>query len=180
MRALEADVHASYFPPPAREEGGERGEGGRGRGRGMRGSGVSLPQLLQAGDWNVQATLEALEGEFEGAACVVIALEITGDGELPERERGEGGGRGGRGGRSLAAPLLAPAALFGTNFDLKAEGKLYFSLESGRPLALELEGEFNLESERVRSRGDSEMIMTSSQEGSFTHRVVISPVADAE
>lgn len=180
VRALEADMHAAYFPPPTREEDGERGEGGRGRGRGMRGRGVGMAQLLQAGDWNVQATLEAVEGEHEGEACVVIALEITGDGELPEPERGEGGGRGGRGDRSLAAPFATPAAVLATNFDLKAEGKLYFSLESGRPLALELEGEFSVESERVRSRGDSEMVMTSSQEGSFTHRVVISQVTDEE
>lgn len=178
VRALEADMHDSYFPPPAREEAGERGEGGRGRGRGMRGRGLGLAQLLEAGDWNVQATLEALEGEFEGEACVVISLEITGDGEIAEPERGEGGDRGGRGGRALTGPVRMP--MLATNFDLKAEGKLYFALESGRPLGLELEGEFNIESERVRSRGDSEMIMTSSQEGTFTHRVAISQLSDEE
>lgn len=173
IRALEADLHAIYFQPPAREEGGE-GEGGRGRGRGMRGRGTGFAQILQAGDFNVQASLEALEGEFEGAACVVISIEITGDGELPEPERGEGGGRGGR---ALSAPFGAQP-LFATNFDMQAEGKLYFSTADNRPLALELAGELNIESERVRSRGDSEMVMTSSQEGSFTHRVVITEVED--
>jgi hypothetical protein len=184
IRALEADMDAMHFPRPPREERGDRGRGDRavqggqgGRGRGMRGQGTGLAQLLQAGDWNVQGTLEALEGEFDGTPCVVISIEVTGDGELAEPERGEGGGRGGRGGRALStSTLLLP--VLATNFDLQAEGKLYYSIESLRPLTLELEGEVSIESERIRSRGDSEMVMTSSQEGEFTHRVVIRELED--
>lgn len=176
IRALEADLSEVYFPPPTREANGEGGERGRGRSRGMRGRSSGLGQLLKAGDWSIQGKLEALEGEFEGEACVVVAFEITGDGEIPEPERGEGGGRGDRGGRALTMP----AKPFETNFDLKAEGKLYYSIEIGRPIALELEGEFTIESEHVRSRGDSEMIMSSSQEGTFTHRVVISAAKSDE
>jgi len=183
IRALEADMDAIYYPRPPREERGERGQGGRalqgqgGRGRGMRGRGVGMAQLLQAGDWDVTGTLEALEGEFDGTPCAVITIEITGDGEIAEPERGEGGGRGGRGGRAVSAPGKVQA-LLATNFDLQAEGKLYFSIESKRPVALELEGEVSIESERVRSRGDSEMVMTSSQEGEFTHRVVLTELED--
>ena len=130
--------------------------------------------MFRSGEWEVTCKLRELESEYDGTPCVAIALELECSGDLPERERGEGGG-GRRGGRQLKPGVPGPLPLE-TSFDLDARGLLYISLDAGRPLALELEGEFTIDSERTRSRGDSEMTISTSQRGSFTHTVALSTV----
>lgn len=171
-RALQADLERVLFPRPEPEVAQE----GRGRGRrGMRGGAPSLARFATNGDWEATATLESIEAEFEGVACAKIALRLECSGELPEPERGEGGGRRGGGGRHLpaASPATPVPALLATEFELDADGALYVSLEDRRPLGLVLEGTLSVTSERTRTRGESEMTMTSLQEGRFEHRVTI-------
>lgn len=171
-RALQSELEPVLFPRAERED----DEEGRGRGRrGMRGGAPSLTRLSNAGEWDATETLESVEAEFEGIACVKIALRLECGGELPEPERGEGG-RGRRGGGRMLASTLAATSLVATEFELTADGALYVSLDHRRPLGLELEGTLTIESEHTRSRGESEMTMRSLQEGRFEHRVLITAV----
>lgn len=172
FKALGLDLESKYFPRPQREEGAEgegRGRGGRG-GRGMRGGGRSPFQPFNDIEWEGKATVASMEADLEGDTCVKIALEIKGEGELPERERGERRGGRGRGGRALELATPAPIA---TNYEVKLEGALYFSTTHKMPVRLELEGSLSQDRETERSRGERSMTIISLEEGELTHVVSI-------
>ncbi len=177
QRALGFDLEHAYFPPAAREE---SEEGGRGRGRGGRGGrggggggGGGAARYFQAGEWEGEATL--LEGtkEHEGVECHVIEITAEASGELPERERTEGGG--GRGGRSLGLPSARPE----NSFEIELEATLYFSVADKRPMRFEAEAELSAESVREMQRRDSQMVISSAQEGTLKYTVDITS-ADTE
>lgn len=172
LRAFGFDVEKALFPAPQREEGGGEGRGGRGGGRGGRGmrGGGGVSGYFAAGDWEAEATLAADTEEHEGVDCYVIQITAESSGELPERERGGRGGGGGMLQPSLATPL------FENSFELELEGKLFFSVEGGHPLHLELEGKLSTESVTERSRGESVMVISHSQEGTFNYTVDIQTV----
>lgn len=163
--ALGFDLERAFFPPPSRDEEGEGGRGGRRGGRGMRGGGAS--RYFLEGDWEAEATLGEATTEHEGVECHVVTIEAEASGELPERERG-GGGRE-RGGRALGLP--STARLLENSFEIELEATLYFSVASGQPLHLEVEAELSAESTREMSRRGSEMVISSSQEGSLNYTV---------
>jgi hypothetical protein len=135
--ALALDRRLFAEPPPDEGSRGERG--GRGSGRG--GPGRSLGLCT----WKGKAVLEALDAEHEGRPCARIALELEGSGDLPEPPSRGPGGRG-----FAFTTALAPA-LEGT-VEVQLEGELLFSPELARPLALELEGEVQIESRFERER----------------------------
>jgi hypothetical protein len=175
-RALGFDLEQALFPPPSREDGGEEGGRGRGRGgRGMRGGGGGAARYFLAGEWEAEATLADATEEYEGVECHVVTIEAEASGELPEREWG-GGGRG-RGERALGLP--APAPLLENSFEIELEAKLYFSVAERRPVRLEVEAELSAESTREMQRRDSQMVISSSQEGTLQYTVDIAS-ADSE
>lgn len=174
QRALGFDLEHAYFPPPVREEAEEGGRGGRGgRGRGGRGGGGGAARFFQAGEWEGEATL--LEGtkEHEGVECHVIEITAEASGELPERERTGGGG--GRGGRSLGLPSARPE----NSFEIELEATLYFSVADKRPMRFEAEAELSAESVVEMQRRDSQMVMSSAQEGTLKYTVDVTS-ADTE
>ena len=181
LRAVGFDVEAALFPPPTRDAEGGDGEGGRGgRGRGMRGGGADAARFFQNGDWTVEATLEADTEDWQGVTCHVIKLEVEGEGELPERERGDRGGRGGGGGGGGAAMLASAPIAPENSYEVELEGVLYFSVEGGCPVHFEVEGSVATESVTERSRGESSMVMTSSKEGQFKYSVDVTRVASED
>jgi hypothetical protein len=130
------------FPAPEGAEGG--GRGGRG-GRGPQGRSPVNPEAEWAGtaSWGEQTeTIDGLE-------LAVIELEFSASGDLPE---GQGfGGRGPRGGQAFE-----PAARLDSNtYDYRLEGRLLYSLEQRRPVALELAGDLETYSERSMEREDA-------------------------
>jgi len=174
QHALGFDLEHAYFPPPAREE-AEEGGGRRGRGRGGRGGGGGgAARYFQAGEWEAEGTL--LEGtkEHEGVECHVIEITAEASGELPERERTEGGG--GRGGRSLGLPSARPE----NSFEIELEATLYFSVADKRPMRFEAEAELTAESVREMQRRDSQMVMSSAQEGTLKYTVDVTSAETEE
>ena len=166
--ALGIRLSATLFPRPEYEPGGGgRGEGG-GRRRGPGGmGGRTAERLFQSAEWDASARLAAETVQVDGVECFVIELDLEAEGELEEEERPWGGhGRGH--GLESGVPSLAT-----TEFEIDLEGQLFFSKELGRPLGLEIEGDFSVESERTRERGDSTMTIYIAQEGTFTQTVSI-------
>ena len=53
------------------------------------------------------------------------------------------------------------------------EGRLFFSVEKGRPVYFELEGSMTTERNTERDIGDRHMSMSSTEEGTFTHTVTV-------
>lgn len=168
-RALGFDLEHAYFPPPSREDGGEEGGRGRRGGRGMRGGGGAARYFV-AGEWEVELTLGEATVEHEGVACHAVTIEAEASGELPEREFG-GGGRG-RGDRALAPPAGMPA--LENSFEIELEGTLYISVADHRPVHLEVKAELTAESTREMQRRDSQMVISSSQEGTLEYTVDVS------
>jgi hypothetical protein len=174
LRACGFDVEKALFPTPTREEGaggGEgRGQGGRrGGGRGMRGGG-GAEQYFASGDWKAEATLVSGTEEYDGVKCYVIQIEAEASGELPEREFG------GRDREDRMFGATRAVALPENSFEIELEGKLYFSVEGGHPLHLELEGKLSTESVREMQRRESLMVITSAQEGTLNYTVDVKRV----
>lgn len=166
-RALALALDPKLFPPPAENapvEAGERRGGGRG-GFGGRGGGSAF-RLLQDAEWEGTATLEATDEDHEGEACSAIAIEIEASGDMPEPR----GGR--RGGFSVEPAESAPAV--DSTFTVEITGRLLFANEARRPVLLELSGELSTERENEFERGDRTMTMHVTQEGTFTHTVLVS------
>ena len=57
---------------------------------------------------------------------------------------------------------------------MKLEGHLYFSVDDGRPLGLELEGSLTHERTTEREWGESSISTSTTREGTYTYRVVVS------
>lgn len=170
-RALSIDLERMLYPRPAPTEGeggGRTGGGGGGR-RGGFGGGGGDARTLDVAEWEGKATLTDEKVERDGIACRVVALEFKASGEMPEMPRGEGGGR--RGGQSLA--LGSPAA-FGTTYKIELEGKLFFSVEDKRPVAMEVEGSLNLDTDTEREMRESVVRTQMTREGSFQQTVSVS------
>lgn len=179
VRTFGFDVEKALFPTPQAEPRGEgRGEGRGRRGGGMRFGGGGAARYFENGDWEAEATLEADTEEYEGVECHVIVIEAEASGELPERERGGRGG--GRGGEERVSGFEVASPLFENSFELELEGKLYFSVEGGHPLHLEVEGQLTTESVREMERRESFMVISTSQEGTFNYTVDVTPVLSDE
>lgn len=183
QQVLGIDLTTILFPRQAPEDQGGRGEGerGGGRGRGMRGGGgSSTGALFKSEDWETEAKLVSIDEETEFGVVAVIEFTASCSGDMPERERG--GGRGGRGGGDGGGFSLAPDASLATlrenTFEIELDGKLLFSMAEGRPVSLEVEATMVLESHTVRSRGESEIEINRTQEGTFTYVVEVSVEAD--
>jgi hypothetical protein len=159
MSVLGLDLDAQLFPPQAREE---RGEGGGERGgRGNRGGGrgdQNLAKLLVDAEWEGEAVLTDEVIDMDGLACRVIEFSAEGEAEIEDPPAREGGGN--RGG----ALGLATPAVFGGTATLDIEGKLYVSIDEGRPVALEAESSANVETETTRSGGMGEIVINSTTE----------------
>ena len=112
------------------------------------------------------ATLAEESGEWEGRTCAIVDLEIEASGELPEPEFG------GRGGRGFSFEPASSTVVENT-FSVKLEGHLYFSVEDGMPLGLELEGTMTNERTTSRERGESTFRTSTTREGTYTYRVVV-------
>jgi hypothetical protein len=177
MRAFGIDVEKALFPAPQREESEGEGRGGRRGGWGSRGSG-GVARYFTSGDWEAEATLETDTEEYEGVECHVIRLEAEATGELPEREFGGRGGRGGGGGGGGMLQPAGAAPMFENSFEFEVEGKLFFSVEGGHPVHLEIEGKLSTESVREMERRESTMVISNSQEGTFNYTVDIQPVRE--
>jgi uncharacterized membrane protein YgcG len=171
VRALGFDVTDKLYPRPERSEGegGREGRGG-GRGRGgFGGGGLSTVRLFSMGEWEGSATLDSLTEEHDGQTCALIKIELECKGELPEEDFGGGRGRG-RGGY-LNGPALG--SMVANEFQIEAEGKLYYSLADKRPIAFEIEGKLAVERRTERNSERGSMVISTSQEGTFTQTVSI-------
>ncbi len=153
--ALGFDLGRALFPPPEPDDGEGR--------RGPRGGGLDF---LRGAEWEGEATLVSVEDDWDGTPCARIEVTLSAVGDLPEEAMG--GGRGRRG-RALSVPRPARE----NAYSLEIEGSVWFSVELGRPVAAELEGEFEMEIERDMTRGDREMSMHMVREGTLEHRVEI-------
>jgi len=174
LRALGMDVESALFPRRAPEGGGE-GRGGRGGGRGGfggGGGGGSPVAFFKDADWEGKAEYSGSTEEVEGLECAVIELEFEAEGDLPERQFG-------RDRREFSFGLKSPfgigslASVLESTYEVTLEGKLYFSLEEKRPVKLELEGEFTLETNREFDRQGSSMSMETTQEGEYEYTVTV-------
>ncbi|MCE9594618.1 MAG: hypothetical protein K8S98_10520 [Planctomycetes bacterium] len=161
-RMLLADVTPSLFPPPEQADDGG-GQGGGRRGRGMRGGGSG--RLFDTAEWTGKATYTGDE-EHDGVQCAVIELAIEAEGEMPEPPP-----RARRGGDAFG---IESAATFAPKYEIKLEGKLYFSLADKRPAGLTLEGTAKIETNDDREgRDGGTMHISSTQEGKFEQKVTI-------
>lgn len=169
LHALGLDLSKAFFPRVQREEGGGGGGRGGGRGgfRGGRGGG-SPADMFAEGEWEGEATLASASEEHDGVPCVVIKVKLESSGDLPEPELG-GGGRRGRMPFSVSDPV-APLA---STYEIEIEGRLFFSVQKGRPVYLELEGTMSTERNTERDFGDRHMSMSSTEEGTFTQTVTV-------
>ena len=173
MHALGYDLEKALYPVPERTDDGG-GEGRRGGGRGRRGGwgggGGGAERFFTSGEWEAEATLESDTVEYEGIECHVISIEAEASGELPEREFG--GRDRGDGQFELSSAEFAPE----NSFEFEIEGKLYFNVDGNHPVHLEIEGSLSTESVREMNWGDSEMVISSSQEGTLEYTIDISVV----
>jgi hypothetical protein len=159
-RALLADVTPALFPPPEQTDDG--GQGGR-RGRGMRGG--SSGRLFDTAEWTGKATYTGDE-EHDGVQCAVIELAIEAEGEMPDAPS-----RSRRGGDAFGIESEATA---GPKYEIKLEGKLYYSLADKRPIELTLEGTAKIETDEEREgRDGGSMHISSTQEGKYEQKVTI-------
>lgn len=165
-RMLLTDVTPALFPPPEQAEDSGGGQGGRRGGGRMRGG--SSGRLFDIAEWEGKATYTGDE-EHDGVNCAVIEIKAEADGEMPDMPRG------GRRGGDMFAPEIEFA--IGPKYEAKLEGKLFYSLADKRPLALELEGtvEINTDEER-EGRDGGTMHISSTQEGKFEQKLSISKV----
>jgi len=169
LRAVGLDLRPKLFQAPEREERGG-GEGRRGRRGGGRSRGGSAARGLMEIDWTVEATLGEAEA-YEGIDCLVIALEVDGEGDLPEGP--SGGWREREVAPWFAASNSAGSRVVESTMEVELSGHLYFSLEEARPVGLALEGTMLSERISEREMGESLMVISITQEGTFSHEVSI-------
>lgn len=169
-RGLALDVQKSLFAPPDAPEGG--GESGRGRGR-SRGMGGASSGVMSMAELTGKATLTDETEEYEGVECVVIKIEIAGDGDLPEPEGGGGGPRG-----RAFEPFTPNALIFGSTYDIKLEGRLLFDAKKKLPVHLKLEGSIELEQSSERTFGDNTMKFESVSGGDLSFEASITQVEE--
>jgi hypothetical protein len=172
MSVLGFDVDAQLFPPVVveRPEGGERGGwGGR-----MSRPQPSLAQLFLDAEWEGEAELSDELIEIEGVACHVIEFNAEGEVDIPDPPAREGGGRRGGDAEGYSFSPLAPGALLGGTGILAIEGKLYFSVDLGRPVALEAESTTTVDTETTREGRMGEMVTSSTTESTMTIELTIS------
>lgn len=167
LEAMLVDVEEALFPRPTGDGGGGEGRGGGRRGGGGRGGGSA--GFMRTAEWEIEAELTDAREDVGGIECVVIEITCEADGDLPERTFG-------RGGRDLSlAPYSATfaAMLRDNTYEVELVGKLWFSPAEQRPVRLELEGEFTLETGFERERDGSTMSMSQTQEGELELVVTI-------
>jgi len=168
-RVMLTDIEQALFPRPQMEEGGREGREGRGGRRGGmgRGGGSGLSFMRDA-EWDATITYTDRTEDVDGVECVVLEVEFEAEGDLPERGFGRGGDR-----ELSLAPFDAAGALVESTFEVTLEGTLCFSLEERRPVKLELEGEFTLDTitDRDTERGNFHMERT--VEGTIEHTVTV-------
>ncbi len=181
MSALGFDLDAQLFPPVPfeRPEGGPGGGGGGWGGRMSRPE-SSFAKLFLDTVWEGEAELASELEEVEGASCYVIEFSAEGEADIPDPPARTGGGRRGGDADELSAMGAEPAAALGGTGILKIEGKLYFSVDLGRPVALEAESSATVETESIRAgRDGGETITNSTTESTMTIAIAIS-VPDLE
>ena len=175
MAALGFDLDKQLFPQVAPEMptgGGGPGGGGGGFG-GERPAPTSFAQVFVDADWDGEAKLADELEDMDGLACYVIEFSAEGEAEVEDRGFGGFGGRGGRALEPLSA-FTVPMSL--ADATLKIEGKLYFSKEELRPVALEAEATTTTESDTTReSRNGGEIHSTSTTEGKLTISIHVEP-----
>jgi hypothetical protein len=164
-RALAMALDAKLFAePPLEERGrGERGEGRGPRGRGPGGGARSLGRI----EWEGKATLVALDAERDGVKCARIALELDGEGTIPEPSF-----RGPPGGFMVANECFAAPAREG-RVEAELEGEFFFALEERRAVALKLDGELRTENSFEREREGRRFSMHSEQAGRLTLTITV-------
>jgi len=160
LEAMILDVESSLFPRPTEEEGGGPG-GGRGGFRSGRGGGRGIA-FFSTAEWEIKAKLAESREAVDGLECAVIELTAEAEGDLPEPSFGRGRDRFSLG-HSLHPWRVLGAA--DNTFEVALEGKLYFSVEKKRPVKLELEGEFTLETGFEREGDGVSMSMSRTDEG---------------
>ncbi len=166
IRAAIGDLSVPRAPRPegqGRRRGGDRmTQEGRRQGRGRTGGG-NLQGFLAAAEWTGEAKLASLEAEFEDAKYALIDLELVCEGDMPERVIRQG--RPGRGDDNVGGlEALLSNTLEGTG-KITVKGKLYYSIETQRPVALMLEGEIEIVESTVREQRERTMTMHQEQEG---------------
>lgn len=158
-RGLATALDAKLFADPPPDEGGGRrgGPDGERRGSGRGGAARSLAHV----EWQGKAKLTALDDEHDGIPCARIELELEGEGELPVPSF-RGPPRGG------AFDPTPPATVLDASVKARLEGALLFSLENGRPVALELDGELSTDMSSEHERDGHTFSMHSVQSGRLT------------
>ena len=153
--ALGFDLSDVMFRRPETEEGAGGGQGGGGRGGrgGGRGFNFGMRQLTGA-EWTGKATYKG-ESDRDGVRCALIALEIEGESQSDD----EMGSR---------------------SFEAKLTGELYVALDAHRPVALELEGEVQGESDSEREREGVVTEVHSESKGTFKLTCSVADAAFAE
>ncbi len=192
LRSAMANLQHPMARAAQGEEGGDAAGGGRGGrgGRGQGGFGGRMGGGMQGNEglgylMNEKLTLEAngkLEGVSEGLATISFKAKASGEGnptELGVGMAGGMGGRGGRGGRGGEQGGQAPAVEGTANVECTVEGKLVVDLAKKCIVSLEIEGEFEMDSETSMTRegrdGESMDIETSMERsGSFNLKVAVS------
>lgn len=168
MSVLGLNLESQLFPPQPQAERGEGGErGGRG-GRGDRGGNQNLAKLLLDAEWEGEAVLTDELADVEGLACRVIEFSAEGEADIedpPAREP-----RGDRGGDAFG--LVTPVALGGTG-TLEISGKLFISIDAGRPVSLEAECTATAETETTRSGRGGEMTTNSTTETTLSIGITV-------
>ncbi|MEM7309222.1 MAG: hypothetical protein AAF682_21235 [Planctomycetota bacterium] len=175
MHALGLDLEDALFPRPERDESATTGRGGRRGGGGGGGSRGSAMRNLLGVEWEGTATWKG-ETEYDGQACHAIELEIEGEGEMDPP--GFSGGRRGRDRAPGALGTPGSARVVENTISCELEGRLLFSVDSGYPLLLSLEGSVSILRENEMQRGGGPMTVRSEREGAFEHRVVVSVDGD--
>lgn len=171
-RGLAGALDPRLFPAPPRPDfGAGRGEGrrgeGRGRGRGPRGGGARVLETLE---WSGTATLAEARVDHEGTECARIHVEIEGEADLPDPEFG-GFGRGPRE-RAFGTSASALVPVAGT-VRASLKGDLLVSLATHAPLALELDGELEIENSFESDRGDRRFSSHTVQSGQWSVVVTV-------
>lgn len=162
-RALGFDRELALHPEPDPErEGGGRARAGRGAGR-------SIGRMLHDAQWSGTATLVSLAENREGARCALITFEAEASGDLPEPELG--GRRGGRGGDPPRTE--AEGGRVASTYRAALEGRLWYSLEKARPVALEVEGQLHTERNIERSSERGSFVVEVVQDGTYERSVTV-------
>jgi hypothetical protein len=152
-------------------------DAGRGGGGGGGGGGRPTGRMRPPAAWSGWATWVWLPSDQEGISCALVTLAAEASGDLPEPELG--GRRSGRGGD---APSLEPAGgRLASTYRVTLEGRLWFSLEKARPVALEVEGKLHTERSIERDSERGSFVVEIVQDGAYERAVTVEePTSDDE